>query len=215
MNQINKYNRPFFLLTISSLSLLLFLFYGLFSKPSWEAVSTIRTATISGLFIESPAETVDRLRSPSAIYRVLELSNQQKNEGNFKDLLKATRIAMIGDSIQLRVNAKTAEEAISRSWYYLKTIQDQQSELLSERAKDVITNGPQILARKAGDNKINSTWSHHPELIKSINQYPSSFSVQPSTFPYPVNISYKLLALLGFSVGLLLGFGCIYLNILD
>lgn len=177
-------------------------FLGSFTMPpQWEAVATLRGGMVAGVPIESTLELVDRLRSPATVSGVSELIGKGLGANELEELRGATRISIIGSSIQLRVRAPSQDIAIKIVEAYFKVISVQQSNLLLEQIDalknfgladkvEVVSSTAEVKGRLTRDGS--------PLLIKT---YPTQFSVKPAAFPKPVFPNRFLITLFGFLTG--------------
>lgn len=197
------------LLILGVLGALIGLAWGTYSSPKWEAISTIRLASISGFLVEAPTETIERLRAPVTIRAVLQLQGIHPSENNYNQIRNSTRVGTVGDSIKLRITAKSAEEAVNISEMYLKVLQLQQERLLLERLKDVHAQGFEVLPVLKNTNKtvLTPVFGHSQNAATVVNAHPADFSSEPAASPGPVNAPPKLLVILGVALGLGLGVG--------
>lgn len=176
-------------------------------QPQWEAVATLRVGMAAGVPVESSGELVDRLRSPVTISEVSELIGKGLDANELEELRSATRISMIGSSIQLRVRAPSQDIAIKIIEAYAERVRVQQSNLLIEQIDALKSYGladkVEFVSSVMGEklfHKIDSS-----ALL--IQTYPTRLSVKPAVFPKQVFPNRFLITILGFLVGLVSGIG--------
>lgn len=176
-------------------------------QPQWEAVATLRVGMVAGVPVESSGELVDRLRSPVTISEVSELIGKGLDANELEELRSATRISMIGSSIQLRVRAPSQDIAIKIIEAYAERVRVQQSNLLTEQIDALKSYGladkVELVSSVMGEklfHKIDSS-----ALL--IQTYPTRLSVKPAVFPKQVFPNHFLITILGFLVGLVSGIG--------
>lgn len=181
--------------------------------PQWEVVATLKVGAVSGHPIESTAEFVDRLRSPLTLQAVAVASGDENLERHLQRLRDATRVSVIGSSVQLRIRAQNQEKAMKLANVYLSVVSRQQERLLADQVDALKALGlvakHEVIATKDGAVLKMARNDGGCDLIHT---YPTRFSVEPAGFHEPVSPVRSLMSLAGLLVGLASGIGATFLR---
>lgn len=167
----------------------------------WEVQAILVPPQFAGKVLGSPAGLASRLRAPATMKMVCEGLLEARLDADH--LRQSVRIAVIGDTVELRVKADSSHLGVKIANLFLKEVNRQEAAYLASLGGQYQDIHSKLLENFQHGNVLLDASS--VEFFLYGKETKTTYFVEPNFDPRPVSPGAAVLALLGAVVGLCVG----------